>query len=237
MTSLLAATALLCTAIADPDPDDIVQKNLKDVSFTLVIEKADQKELGKINKDFGTSYRADSGKAYFKDPFKFRIESKYGETNVYYVLNGGTAYYRLGRAGIGQKMDVSGSPGRIQTLLDFGVLVPSLLTFFEAKYVRTDRATGAYVFDLLFKKRKPDDNTRHRIWVEPKLKYVMKREWFNRDGDQLATFTYSEPHTANGCTFPGRAEVRNTENRLGGIMLYKSVQFNTGLSESLFSIK
>lgn len=237
MTAWIASLAIAAGAAADPTPDDIVQKGLKDVSFSLEIVKADQKELGKINRDFGTSYRADGGKAFFKDPFKLRLESKFGESTVFYIINGSTQYYKLGKSGLGRKEDLSGSPGRIQTLLDFGVLVPSLWSFYEPKFVRVDRATGDYVFDLMFKNRKDSDNTRHRIWVDPDKRYTTKREWYNRNGEQLATFSYLNPVTAKGCTFPGKVEVRNVENKLAGIMAYTSVQVNTGLNDSLFSVK
>ena len=234
MTAIFALASLAFPITVEPTPEDIVQKNLKDVSFVLHIVKAEQKELGKINKDFGTTYRMDTGKAYFKDPNRLRLEANYGGTTVYYIINGTTQYYRLPQANITKKDDLSGSPGRIQTLLDFGALVPSLLDFFSAKYVRTDRANGDYVFDLLFKNRKPDDMTRHRIWVDPQKRYITKREWYNRKGEQLATFNYSEPQSSGGCTLPGRVEVRNVENKLGGVMEYQSVKFNTGLSDSMF---
>lgn len=234
MIAWIALAAIAPSSFAEPTADDIVQKGLKDATFVLTFVKADQKELGKINRDFGTTYRADSGKAFFKDPFKLRLESSFGDTSVVYILNGYTQYYRIPKANITKRDDLEGSPGRMQTLLDFGVLVPSLLSFYDAKYQRTDRATGDYVFDLMFKKRKPDDNTRHRIWVDPQKRYVKKREWFNRKGDQLATFYYSQPQSDDGVTFPGRVEVRNVENKVGGIIDYKSFKANTGLSDSLF---
>src|SRR5262249_39791852 len=131
--------------------DAYLQKNFQDASFSARVKFANQKELAKINKDFGQSYRFSSTDFKVKEPFKVRADATVEDTKVTYVINGTKQLIRIPRIRVNSKQDLSKSPGRRQTLLDFGMLTPSLFNnYFEAKFVRMDRATGDAVFDLTY---------------------------------------------------------------------------------------
>jgi len=234
MTSLLAATAFLFVGQATFQASDIVQSGIKDISFTARVQYGNQMELAKINKDFGDSYRVSSSIIKTKEPFKVRVEGKVGDTTALYILNGTKRVYSIPRLKLRQKEDLSTSPGKRQTYLDFGLLTPSLLEdLFDAKFVRVDRATNDLVFDLTYKK---NDKSRHRVWVDPKKKIVTKREWYNQKGKQLATFNYENPVQIDGVWMSTLATVRNVDNKKAGVLSYENIKVNQGLSDSLFEV-
>ncbi len=237
MTALVGLLALIpAWTDADPTLDDVLQKGFKDAQFSIVVVQADQRELAKINKDFGASYRFKTSEATIKEPFKLRLSGKVDDTEILFIVNGTTQWIRVPRANISQKNELAKSPGKRQTMMDFGVLTPSLFDeLFSAKFVRVDRATGDYVFDLTFQKPKYVDTTRFRLWIDPKLRYTKRREWYNRVGELMATFLYERPVTQGGATLPTKVTVRNVDGKLAGVTEYRSVAINRGLSDSLFS--
>ena len=212
-----------------------VQGDLQDATLVAEIVKGEQKELAKINKDFGQSYRFSTTKVYFKEPFKMRAEAHVEETNVIYILNGAKLSIKLPT--FQSKQDLSKSPGRRQSLMDIGILTPAMFTsFLDAKFIRMDRETGNAVFDLSYKPEM-DDSSRYRVWIDKTKHFVTKREWFNQWGRQLATFYYLNPTEVNGVWLPTRVEVKNVDNVIAGVTKYDSIKVNTGLAESLFAAK
>jgi outer membrane lipoprotein-sorting protein len=238
INAALALIALAPVATSDPGIEDIVQKGFKDVSFVSKVLKADQGELRKINKSFGDSYRFSSLTAYLKEPLKMRLESKIDDTQIVYIVNGFQRIVRVPRSNFTSKEDLKDSPGKIQTPLDMGIITQSVMDqLFDAAFVRTDRATGDYVFDLTYKKPRFDDTSRFRVWVDPQKKYTTKRESYSQKGKLRATFLYENPVTDNGATFPTKVTVKNADDKVAGITSQSSVKLNTGLSDSMFVIK
>lgn len=237
MIGITAFTLVAITTQVSQDIDSYVQKTFKDASLTARIKFANQKELAKINDDFGTTYRVPSSEVKVKEPFKLRMETNVEDTKVLYIINGADLLIRIPRIKVNSRQNLADKPGRRQTLLDFGILTPSLFTdLFEAKFVRVDRATNDVVFDVTYPK-KLDDTSRHRIWIDPQKKIVTKREWYNQPGRQLATFFYNDPVNVNGVWMPTKMQVKNMDNVLAGETYYTGLKVNQGLADSLFSTK
>ena len=235
---MIALGALVAVAVAQTSQniDSYVQKNFDDASLTARVKYANQKELVKINDDFGKSYRVPYTDIKVKEPFKLRLETNVEDTKVLYIINGPKLLIRIPRIKVNSRQDLSKSPGRRQTLLDFGILTPSLFNgLFQAKFVRLDRATNDVVFDVTYPAAL-DDTSRHRIWVDPQKKYVTKREWYSQSGKQLATFYYNDPVSVDGVWMPTKMQVKNVDGALAGETYYTGLKVNQGLSDSLFSV-
>ncbi|MCO5298281.1 MAG: outer membrane lipoprotein-sorting protein [Fimbriimonadaceae bacterium] len=227
----------LAAPVQAPSLDDILAPGFEDATFTARVSTANQRELGKINKDFANSYRFNSTKVFVKEPFMLRLEATVDDTDILFILNGTTRIVRVPRAKISQRENLAKAPGKRQTLLDFGLLTRSMFNgLFEAKYVRTDRATGDYVFDITYLKAF-DDTSRSRVWVDPDKRYITKREWYSQPGRQLATFFYDNPIRQGSTWFPTKLTVKNVDNRVAGVTDYVGVKLNGGLNDSLFSVK
>lgn len=239
---MITALALALTALpgaATPDINDYVSSNLKDSTMTASVVKGDQRELVKINKDFGQSYRFKTLSVQYKEPLMLRLETKVEETSILYVVNGPKFAAKIPRAKINTKQDLTDSPGRRQTPMDFGVLTPALFkgTFMKATFVRNDRATGNLVFDITYDATAKDhDTSRHRVWIDPDKKYTARREWYDQQGKQKATFLYDNPKQFNGVWLPTQLTVKNMDDKVAGVTKYDSIKVNTGLSSDLFSI-
>jgi outer membrane lipoprotein-sorting protein len=234
MTALIAFS-VISTGFLTPTWQDIVQPAFKDCTFTAHAVRGNQKELRKINNDFATSYRFSFMKAKVKEPFMVRLESTVEDTDILYMENGARKLYRIPKIHLSKVEDVSNAPGKRQTVMDFGILTPSLFqSLFNATYVRTDRENGHYVFDLTYKHPRYDDTSKHRVWIDPQRKYITKRVWFSQEGRELATFIYEKPKFERGVWFPTRATVKNVEDKIAGITEYTSMNINVGLSSSIF---
>lgn len=238
MTNLLAiAAALTMTSTAEPTWEDIVQKNFKDCVFTARVITGNQRELKKINKDFAASYRFSFMNAKVKEPYKVKLESTVDDTDIVYVLVGTKRTYRIPRIKAQTTEDLSNSPGKRQTVVDFGILTPSLFRdLFKADYIRTDRANNDYVFDLTYKEPRWNDTSKHRVWIDPQKKYITKRVWYSQEGKLLATFVYDNPKNEDGVWFPTKCTVKNAEDKVAGVTEYQSMKINTGLADSVFKI-
>ena len=235
MTTLLAMVAIGLTGGQANNIENYLQADLKDATLVAKIVKGDQKELAKINKDFGQSYRFSSSTICFKEPFKMRAEAHVEESSVVYIINGAELLIKL--TNFTSKQNLARAPGRRQTLLDIGILTPALMSgLLDSKFIRTDRETGNAVFDLFYKPNM-DDSSRNRVWIDKNKKYITKREWFNQWTRQLATFYYLNPVQINGVWLPTRLEVKNVDNVIAGVTKYESIKVNSGLSDSLFQAR
>lgn len=234
--TMIAGFAILTL---QPKIADYWQTALRDATFNARAVTANQSELRKINKDFAQSYRlmGNSGLVRLKEPFKLRIEGKEDDTVIQFILNGTKRMVRVPRSSLNVGTDLSKKPGQRQTLMDFGVLTPSLFKdLFEAKYVRNDRTTGEPIFDLFYFKNL-DDDSRNRIWVDAKKGITTKREWYSQlDGRLMATFLYESPKQVNGVWFPTKVTVKNADNKVAGVMNYENLKVNSGLSDDLFKV-
>ncbi|MCH8979933.1 MAG: hypothetical protein IH945_11935, partial [Armatimonadetes bacterium] len=121
LTILIAASL----ALQDPVIEDVMQTGLRTVSFTAEVGRAKQSELRKINQDFAQSFRFKKLDVWLKEPFKVRLESKVDDTSIVMVINGPNKLYRIPRANIRLKEDLSKDPGKRQTAFDFGLITPS----------------------------------------------------------------------------------------------------------------
>jgi outer membrane lipoprotein-sorting protein len=214
---------------------DIVQPNFKDCTFEAKVISANEKELKKISRDFAASFKFTFIRAQVKEPFMVRLESKVEGTDIQYIENGGRRMERIPKVNFRRIEDVSHAPGKRQTVLDFGVLTPSLFdSLYDANFVRVDRETNDLVFDLTYKHPEFTDTSRQRVWVDPQKRYITKRVWFAQDGHEMATFIYQDPKEQSSVWFPSEATVKDVDGEVAGVTRYSKMNINVGLSTQPF---
>ena len=235
MTTILALAALT-PAVQSASIAAYIQPAFRDAAFTAKVIQKNEKELVKINDDFGQGYRFSSTTVRMKEPYKLRLDANVEDTTVSYVVNGAARRIKVPRLHINTRQDLSAKPGQRQTVMDFGVLTPSLFEdLFDAKFVRMDRATGDAVFDLTYKAAFKD-KTRYRVWLDPEKHYVAKREWYQRRGRMIATFLYDAPVTEGGATMPTKLTVKNADDVVAGVTRYDGVRINQGIADEAFGL-
>ena len=217
---------------------------LEDLQATVHMVKCDSKELEKISLDFQRSYRLQDLLRHitleYKQPGKLRISGSnkvLGKAAI--IMNGSLRSYR-GPLAPAKVEDLKGSPGKRQSLLEYGgLLSPETLSFMQGKFVREEMLDGQMVpiFDMTYKG--VTGGSYYRVWFDPKIHITLKREWYDFDGKLKATFYYQEPkEVAEGVWLPKQVEVRNAEGISAAITSIDldSVKINQGLSDDLFAI-
>lgn len=231
---MILVTALFVAAAPAIDFDDAISSNLTDLQFRMAVTSANRSELRKINKDFAVGYEAESGLVQWKEPMKLKLSSSVNGERVVYLIVGARQSYYVQRFNLRKTDDLSQDPGRHQTLFDFGLITKSIQkNFLRGNFVRTD-SDGYNVFDVFFQFEK--DKTRYRIWVHPSRRYIAKRVWYNRKGQLMATFEYSNPVQSNGVWIATQVTVKNAENRVAGVTRYSNVSANSGIPDSVFKL-
>lgn len=217
---------------------------LDDLQATVRMVKCDSKELEKISPDFQRSYRLQdllrNVTLEYKQPGKLRISGSnklLGKAAI--VMNGSLRSYR-GPLAPAKVEDLKDSPGKRQSLLEYGGLLSlETLSFMQGKFVREEMLDGQMVpiFDMTYKG--VTGGSYYRVWFDPKIHMTIKREWYNFDGKLKATFYYQEPkEVAEGVWLPRQVEVRNADGISAAITSIDldSVKINQGLSDDLFTI-
>jgi outer membrane lipoprotein-sorting protein len=215
---------------APPSINQFTSNNIKTMSLTSEITQDNQAELKKIQGDIALAYRLHRGSMQYMQPGKIRIEATIPHVaSGYYIINGnrkctvGPLYHRV--------QDITGAPGKKQTLLDFGFVPPELLDDYNATFLRKDGAD--YVFQI---SPKNGDTTKDIIWVDPKTHITVKRENYDRHGKILKWFLYKNPVKLSvGIYVPTVVELYNPENKLAGVTAYQSVHVNSPIDPSVFN--
>lgn len=237
LTAIALYSTLLLGAPATPTIQDMIPKGFRDASFTAFVVSGNPQELAKINRDFAQSYRFRSSMVRTKEPFMVRAESTVEDSSILFIVNGPRRLVRIPRSNINMRENLATKPGKRQTVFDFGFLTPSLFDdYYQAKFVRTDRATKDEVFDVTYVPRLKD-GTRHRVWINPDRRLMVKREWYSQiDGRLMATFSYEDAKQFDGVWLPTRIVVRNSENKIAGTSRYDAVRVNSGLDTDIFRV-
>ncbi len=228
------AAAIAC---ASPDKDvpninDFAITGLKDLEARVKVDKADQNELTKINRDFGMAYRLKDINLKYKEPGMLRMEGAIGSM----VLNGSTRLFRVPQIKLSKKDELGDEPGRKYSLLDVGILTKESISPYTSKFVRSEIVDGAkvHVFELTFLSKHV---VQYIIWVNPVNSLIVKRDWLDLAGKKKATFYYRDPKEIGARIWvPTRIDIMNSENTLAGSTIYSEVKVNQGLDVALFQI-
>ena len=226
------ALSLSASARAQHDIRELTSNNVKTLQASSEIVAENQDELKKIDGDIGLAYRLHRGSMAYEQPGKIRIEASIPHfVSGYYVINGDK---KLTVAPFVHKVqDTTGAPGKRQTLLDFGLVPPELLTDYTATFLR--RESGLLCFQL--QPKQAGETQKDLVWIDPKTHVTTQRYNYDRDGKLVKWFLYKNPVlAAPGVYVPTRVELYNTENKLAGATVYQDIKVNQPLNESLFKI-
>ena len=232
LTAAVFALSLAAAAQAAPNIRDLTSANIKTLQASSEIVTENQDELKKIDGDIALAYRLHRGSMDYEQPGKLRIEATIPHlVTGYYIINGNQ---KLTVAPFVHKVqDTTGAPGKRQTLLDFGLVPPELLTDYTATFLRSEK--GLFVFRI--QPKQVGETQKDLIWIDPKTHVTVQRYNYDRDGKLQKRFLYKHPvQIAPGIYVPTRVELYNPENKLAGATVYENVRVNQPLDDSLFKI-
>ena len=236
VTQYIAVAALALTPAlavqAAPDIRALTSDNVKTLQASSEIVTENQGELKKISGDISLAYRLHRGSMVYEQPGKLRIEATIPHLATgYYVINGNE---KLTVAPfVHKKQDTTGQPGKRQTLLDFGLVPPELLTDYNATFLR--RENGLLCFQI--QPKQAGETEKDLVWIDPKTHITAQRYNYDRQGKLVKWFLYQNPvQIAPGIYVPTRVELYNTQGKLAGATAYQNIRVNQPVSESLFKI-
>jgi outer membrane lipoprotein-sorting protein len=212
-----------------------VCEKLDDFAATVVVVKADQRELGKISKDIGLSYRIKEVKMQYKEPNKVRVEGSSEGSKLGYILNGTKQIVILNGRKLSER-DFGNSPGKRKSLMDVGLVSDFYLTYTNARFLREGTVDGVpcAVFEMTYKD-KDEDSSHHIIYIDPKTRVVRKRESYSQDGKLQAIYYFKDVQQVKpGVWMPTEIEAQNTDRKVAGVMAYKNIQVNAGIPDTVF---
>lgn len=231
LIAIAIAPLLSGVANAAPGIETFVSASLKTLQLSSEIVTENQDELRTIDGDIALAYRLHRGSMAYEQPGKLRIDASIPHLATgYYIINGNQ---KLTVAPFVHKVqDTTGAPGKRQTLLDFGLVPPELLTDYTAKFLR--RENGLILFQI--QPKQAGETQKDLVWIDPKTHITTQRYNYNRDGKLVKWFLYKNPRLVGGVFVPTRVELYNPQNKLAGATVYENIRVNLPLSESLFKI-
>ena len=229
---ITAAFTFAGAAQAAPDIHALTSNNIKTMSASSEIVTENQDELKKIDGDIALAYRLHRGSMTYSQPGKLRIDASIPHLATgYYVINGNQ---KLTVAPFVHKVqDTTGAPGKRQTLLDFGLVPPELLTDYNATFLR--RESGLLCFQI--QPKQAGETQKDLVWIDPKTHITVQRYNYGRDGKLTKILLYKNPvQVAPGIYVPTRVELYNTQDKLAGATVYQNIHVNQPVNDALFKI-
>ncbi len=235
--SLIATAGNMATA-AEPSENihDYVPTKLDDFSATIRVDHYNERAGEKIHKDFGYIYKLRGDiKVKYKEENKIRLDASVGASNLTLIVNNTTQYVKA--FGGKTKMDLGPTPGKKKTLLDAGFISNGYLATADAEFKRFQEVKGTQCALFRVSYKGNIDNSHRLIWIDTKTRIVVKREEYSQQGKLNGTFWYLQPkEVAPGIWFPTRLEAYNRDGEQAGVTLYRDIQVNQGLDESVFRL-
>lgn len=212
--------------------------HIDDMEVAVQVTQSDNKELEKIGKDFGNTYRFRHLTLQYKQPGKIRLEAHspvFGAAVL--IMNGPNRFYSVPKLHLKNTENLENAPAKRLSLLEYlGVVAPDTLRYMAGHFVKEEdlEGTPTVVYDMNYSN--PDARSSYRLWINPKTHITMKREWYDSEKRLRATFTYADPQEVTpGIWLPGRVEVKNAEGVVAATTTCSNVKLNQGLDDSLFT--
>jgi len=230
---IAAAAALQAVAAAPAIPEfsHLTSARFQTLTMDSEVVTENRAELKKIPGDFAQAYRFHKVSIAYKQPGKLQFDTTVAGAHITYTINGNKRFTSVPSFHVHKVEDISGAPGKKQSLLDCGLVPPELLDDFDGIYERND--AGQLVYKV--KPKIKTERFHEQVWVDPKTHIVTKRERYNQDGKLMSWYKYLNPTEPRPRMYvPTRVEVYNPENKLAGVTIYKNIKINLGVDDKIF---
>lgn len=233
--SFLAVTAFAAVAVPAlaapiaPDLGQMTSQRIKTLQLDSSVVRENQSELKKIGGDFAEAYRIHNVSITYAQPDKLHLESVVLNVHISYTINGNRKFTSVPTYHVHKIEDVTGSPGKRQSLLDIGLVPPELFNLFTATYI------GKQGTQLIYDIHPKQDRYHDRIYIDPVTHITTRREHYNQDGKLIDYFLYKNPVEPRPKIYvPSRVEVYNPSNKLGAVTDYKNIKVNLPVDNAIF---
>ena len=246
MVNTLVRSLLLCIMLTLALPHKMGRPltdfvtTCKEMQATIYVSKLDSKEMEKIGKDFGTTYRLRNLRLFFRNPDKVRLEASsriFGDALI--IMEGTRRFYAVSKLNLRRVENLKKEPAKRQSLLEYGGQIsPQTLDFMEGSFLKEDKVGTTTALCYSLKYTGQVGNSYYHIWIDPQTRITLKRVWFDPQNKIKATFLYSDvKEISPDFWMPGKCEIQNGEGVTAAILDFKEVKTGMPLDDSLFEIK
>jgi hypothetical protein len=190
---------------------------------------ADQKELAKINNDYGDAYRIKEGSYKFTAPDRLEYSAAAGPLRGTLISTNktNTIHAELGIAKKDIVTDISKDITKRNTLFAIGLLPLNYLETVRAQYENSEVIRGAKcdVFMMRYMSDGPTHNRRWRVWIDAEKHYVVQKQIWDGSNAKRELIVYLNPKkVAADLWVPTKAECYNPEGHLAGVVEYLNLR-------------
>lgn len=228
----LALSAALGIGTRAQTPFSATNSPVKDITVTTKVAWKDMSVLKEISTEFAQGYRFASSTTYYKEPGKFRVDSKAGAVNVRYIINGNTKTLKAGA--INKRWDISKKPGQLQGAPTVGLVTPDWTRLLTTRYLGEATINGVKTVSYEARLSAEPKGSYSVLYMDPERNYIVRNERHFGDGKIKNVFDHLEPKRVSGVWVPTKTKVYDGRGRLGAITEVTDLKVNTGLAESLF---
>lgn len=229
--AVVAGLHFAATASTTPDISQLTSSNIHTLTMDSEVVQENHAELEKIGGDFAQAYRFHKVSIAYEQPGKLQFEATVAGAHITYTINGNKRYTAIPSFHVHKVEDITGAPGKKQSLLDCGLLPPERLDDFDGIFVRRDGTQYEFRMQPKIKTERFFEN----VWIDPVTHIVTKRERYSQDGKLVSWYLYLNPVQPRPKMYvPTRVEVYNPENKLAGVTVYTNIKVNLGLDDSIF---
>jgi uncharacterized protein with GYD domain len=233
---LILASLPLYAAQAVPDIHQYTSTAIKTLRLDSVVTYENRDQLNNIGGDFANFYQVQKGarslSVIYEQPGKLRYDANVIGAHITYIINGNSRATEVPFLHVHKVENITGAPGKKNTLLDSGVVPPEQLEDYNATFLH--RQNGLLCFQLLGKLK--SEPFKDLVWIDPKTHITLQRYHYDRNGKLTAWYLYKNPIlVAPGIYFPTRVEVYSPENKLAGVTVYNNIRVNAPVDPATFN--
>lgn len=210
------------------------EASVKDFKADLIMSNTSKKDISQMGERYSDILKADKGFVMYKSPDKIRYDGVAQGIKVSLIFNG---YSKLVLSNMIKKRDnIKNAPGKGQDTLDLGFLSSRLWQENNVTLVRTEKdGTVQLKFDPKYGDKDKRNDT---VWANPSTLKMTKRIVYSGDGSVRTRSLYSDFEMLGGkLPIATKTTMYDAAGDKLGMVEYKNLKSNVGLSDSLFPTK
>ena len=227
--ALAVYATMAAVAATPPELNQLASTRIQTLQLDSSVVEENRAQLNTIGGDFAQAYRIHKVSIAYLQPSKIHFESVVLNVHIAYTINGDRKFTSVPTYHVHKVENITGQPGKRQSLLDLGLVPPELFDYSNATYVGTQG--NLLIYDI----KPKQDRYKDRVWIDPVTHITTKRIHFTREGKVQAWYMYKDPIEPRPHLYiPTRVEVYDPANELAAVTQYTNVKVNLPVDSTIF---
>lgn len=190
-------------------------RRIHDLHVQMRITAQDEKLAAGMDSDVARLYAVHDVSLAYTEPSKLTLQAILPKGTIQtLVVTADTRRFDSSAQKTGMSQDIYESPNRHLSLMEFcGLITPGIFEYTRARFVKQEKLNGinTVIYDLSYW---GVEDSYYRVWIDTAAGLIVKREWFDHNGQLRATYFYKSPtEIAPHIWIPSRVEVENGKHK------------------------